>query len=71
MSSGSGSGSNTGVGEGEVAGGVCGGFGELEPEAAGSFGLKEGLMRCSRRTCEYWFYLAETPFGMFTVVVLG
>jgi len=40
MSSGSGSGSTTGAGEGEAAGGVCGGLGELEPEAVGSFGLK-------------------------------
>jgi len=39
--SGSGSGS-TGAGEGDAVRGVCGGFGELEPEAVGSFRLKSG-----------------------------
>ena len=40
MTSGSGSGSSTGAGAGEATGDGCAGFGELEPEAVGSFGLK-------------------------------
>jgi len=43
MTSGSGSGSSTGAGAGEATGDGCAGFGELEPEAVGSFGLKQGV----------------------------
>ena len=67
--SGSGSGSTgAGAGDGDSVGGVCGGFGELEPEGVGSFGLKIGSMRYPdelaiaftlhrrRSTCSPWLY---------------